>query len=179
MRTIISVNDFLLTGEFGGLREDSTPSDVIEMFGEPTDDLDQRDGIRYLVYSGYEIGFFEGAPMYVQNDNLQWQLSLRHFQNEKICIDPWIFAHREPYTKPEIVRILSGMNASFRHVIYCQRKDLQLESGVILDFNPTCRNPDRIVCTALSLSFPDFDYAGRCVEVIEEECPEAPTDEET
>ena len=116
MPTIISLKDFLLTGEFGGLREDSTPSDVIEMFGEPTG-IDRAEGaIRILAYGKYEISFWEDSPDGVMNDSLLWEIEDRSFENEKIKIDPWIFARPEPYTKPELFKVLSDLNLRYRHL---------------------------------------------------------------
>jgi hypothetical protein len=156
MPAIISLRDFLLTGEFGGIRHDTHPDHATSILGEPTHYYDEDSGVIYFLYGWYEIAFWDSSPMYVQNDHMDCHQSDRTFRNQHIKIDPWIFDRPTPLTKTEIVQALSDINASYRHVICNDRRVLQMESGVILDFNPALENPERIVCDAIWLSFPDF-----------------------
>ena len=156
MPKTISLRDFLLTGEFGGIQHDTRPEQVSALLGKADHRYDEDSGVTHFLYGWYELAFFEGAAMYLQNHAIQSDPSDRLFQNQRINVDPWIFDRPTPLTKPEIVTALSKCNGAFRNIIYNGRDAIQMASGVILDFNPSIEDATRIVCDAISLTFPDF-----------------------
>lgn len=156
MLKIISLRDFFLTGEFGGIQEDTHPDQVINHLGQPTQRYVESDGLTFFLYGTYEIAFFDNVVMYIQNHSMHGNRSDRHFQNQLIQVDPWIFDCPDPLTKQEIITALSANKVVYRHVTYFDRKVLELDSGVVLDFNPSLSDPTKIVCDAVTLTFPAF-----------------------
>ena len=153
---VISLRDFMSTGEFGGLREDTHPEEVIGILGDPTHRHEMDSGCTIFQYGWYAVSFYEETPMYVRNDSLAGHQKDRLFSNNKFRIDAWIFNRPRPLTMKEVVDALSELSITYRHGIYNDRAVLQTESGVILDFMPDFEEPGITVCHAISFSFPEF-----------------------
>ncbi len=146
----------MLNGKFGSIQKDTHPDDVVGLLGDPTHRYDEDNGATHFLYNSYEVGFWDNFAMYVQNHAMYLHLSDRQFKNDRIQIDPWIFDQEKPLTKSEIIQDLEAIGADYRHVICNRRRVLQMGSGVILDFNPGVDDPEKIVCDAIWLSFPNF-----------------------
>ncbi len=80
MPTTISLRDFLMTGAFGGIRDDTHPDEVPGILGEPTHRYDEDNGLTFFLYGWYELAFMDGSAMYVQNDAMHIHRSDRAFR---------------------------------------------------------------------------------------------------
>lgn len=146
--TIISLKNFVQTGQFGPVTIGMTKDEVINLLGEPEFDNDYHTGSGGLVYAWYEFFYWQDSLKMngIQNDHLRtWPGNKRKktqihqeaicFRNDKISIDIWFLKPGQDITYCEVIKILRDEQIQFEEVNDpYQGYLITFESGVKMDF---------------------------------------------
>lgn len=144
--TIISLKDFITTGEFGPVRIGMTKDEVIKVLGQPDSDNDYGTGSGGLMYAWYEFFYWQDSLKIngIQNDHLtNWQVGKIKihkeaicFQNDKISIDIWFLQVGKNISYGEVINILKSEGIPFEEINDQYRGRLiKFKSGVTMDFD--------------------------------------------
>jgi len=147
--TIISLKDFIITGQFGPVTIGMTKDEVIKTLGKPDSDNDYGAGSGGLMYAWYEFFYSKDSLTIdgIQNDHLTtWPGSKRQkikdhqeaicFQNDSISIDIWFLKVGKDITYGEVINILRTEQIPFEEMNDQDQGHLiKFKSGVTMDFN--------------------------------------------
>jgi hypothetical protein len=146
---IISLKDFIITGQFGNVGIGSTKEDVIKTLGQPDSDYVNSHGSGELIYAWYEFFYYpqDLKIVGIQNDHLTTLPESKRkkikmhkeaicYQNDQIVIDTWFLKPGHDITYREVIAVLQKEKIRFE-----EKKDefenyiIQFESGVTMDFD--------------------------------------------
>jgi len=144
--TIISLKDFIITGEFGPVKIGMTKDEVIKVLGQPDSDNDYGTGSGGLMYAWYEFFYWQDSLKIngIQNDHLiNWTTGKRkihkeaiYFKNDKISLDIWFLQVGKNISYREVTKILKSEGISFEEINDQYRGHLiKFKSGVTMDFD--------------------------------------------
>ena len=134
---IISIEEFLRSGEFGPVVIGMSKEEVIEYLGQPDSDNDIDKSGSILLYSWYEFFFNNENKLYsIQNDNYDsTDASSFEFKNESIEIDSWFLNNTRNQSIDNIIELLSLKKIDYSVIDYFGRNVIKLTSGVVVDFD--------------------------------------------
>jgi hypothetical protein len=135
--TLISLQDFMLTGYLGALTVGCTSNDVIAYFGKPSKyNFDRKNGLMF--YNGFEFFYNPDSNIVfaIQNDSLYALLEENIYPiTSKVDIDTSYLRFTDKLEYTVVVEFLRQENIPFIEVNKGNYKQIDLNSGVALDFH--------------------------------------------
>ena len=141
--TIISLKDFILTGQFGQIKMGDSKDTIIKYLGKPNNDCDFGTGLSGLNYLGFEFFYWTESQKLsvIQTDSLDFLFnnasnSTIFKLNKKVGIDFSIFSNAQNLTFKRLTEYLKKENFKFTENEKTEHfyTELRFESGVTLDF---------------------------------------------
>ena len=141
--TIISLKDFILTGQFGQITLGDSKDKIIKYLGKPNNDCDFGTGLSGLNYLGFEFFYWTESQnlQTIQNDSLGFLFnnasnSTIFKLNKKVGIDFSIFSNAQNLTFKSLTEHLKKERFKFTENESAEHfyAELSFESGVIFDF---------------------------------------------
>jgi hypothetical protein len=133
----ISLRDFILRGYLGTLTVGCTSNDVIAYFGKPSKyNFDKKNGL--IFYNGFEFFYYPDSNIVfaIQNDSLYALLEENIYPiTSKVNIDTSYLRFSDKLEYTVVVEFLRQENIPFTEVDKGNYKQIDLDSGVALDFH--------------------------------------------
>lgn len=140
MKTIISLRGFATTGAFGPVSLGTQKNVVVDLIGEPHNDVEYFRGSRSLNYAWYEIFYdaFTGEVVGIQNDHL-FVLGRNHkadifFKTDKAEIDKWFLKFTRNVTWDQVIIHLNKEEIPHSIEKHFEDDIILFDSGVTPDF---------------------------------------------
>lgn len=149
MKTI-SLKEFIVTGDFGGVTIGTSKSELFKLLGETDEINDYENGSGGIFYGYYELFFDTKTEKItgIQNDHLLiWPKLKRknriedhkeaiYFENDTCKMDTWFLQYGKNLTYNEILKTLENESIEFKEIydIHCGCR-IEFKSGVTMDFS--------------------------------------------
>lgn len=139
---LISLKEFVLTGNFGPVNKETPLADVVKLLGEPgfQDNSLSQGYITALCYGRYEFFFYTETGLLhgIQNDQLEADCSnhdeMINYKNDYFEVDTWFLEAGKDMTCEELVLLLQREEIKFLFNTKKGYPEIQFESGVAFDF---------------------------------------------
>jgi len=136
--TIISLKDFILTGNFGQISLGMTKREVIEYLGEPSETIDFGAGVSELFYNGFEFFYWtDNEKIFgIQNDSIEqlFTKNTKYILNKNTNVDTSFFSFSKTLTYKNLTEYLIKENITFDRVNKGEYDEIKFLSGVTFDF---------------------------------------------
>ena len=136
--TIISLKNFILTGNFGPIALGTEKRQVYEFLGQPNEIVDFGAGMSGLFYNGFEFFYWtENEKIFaIQNDNLNQLLTrkAKYKITKDIIIDTSFLQFGQVLSYENLTQYLSKEKIIFKVISKLEFDIIKFNSGVTFDF---------------------------------------------
>jgi len=172
---IVSLIEFIISGDFGGVTIGMSKTELLEKLGEPDEIIDYGIGSCGINYGWYEFYYDKKSKQItgIQNDHLSVWLTKEgindvddhkeaiYFENSEFKIDVGFLKYGENLSYTEIVQMLQQESIKFQEIHdFHSGCIIQFASGVTMDFtdfddqwyiNKTMPDKEKLVLNGIRL----------------------------